>query len=388
MSIFRNKDTVEEFWDNSILAQVSSTAKDVHHQKFLGCIGDFLGVKGKLWPTPSARVALKWVLQGAPTGARKVVLASSFNCAAVGSAVRAAGFLLETFDIASNTGQIDWQKVATRLNSNHRALIIPHLFGVPTDFRPILETCQRHGIFIIEDCAHTFGGRLDGQMAGSIADAAIFSFNYDKPLSLGWGGVLLMNDPKLATQFAPPEIETPSMAWEQEQMRLFTGYLAFRRRMIHRTHLLHRLWRRFRSSNKFTMPATGFGPLRSALGIWQLEHYDHVMAIRNQHANQIKTFAQGNHTWHVDPAVTPAWLKQKIMTHSPQYGLKAAKQLCRMGLRVNNYNWPKLLVGDVNETEKPYSQAVAQYSIDIPIHQNLQATEITTICRMMNGSKS
>ncbi len=384
MLVKQNKDTVEEFWDWSTLNDLPSISENNNYQAFLGCLRDFLMIEGELRPAPSGRLALQWLLQGALGDTGGVVLAGSFNCSVVGEAIQAAGFSLETFDLASNTGRIDWEAVAARLDPGHRAVIVPHLFGVPTDFRPILETCRRYDTLVIEDCAHTLGGRIGDQIAGSVGDAAIFSFNYDKPLSLGWGGALLVNDSKRIPKFSLPEIETPDAVWERERMRLFIEYLALKRRRIGRDKIFHRvLWRLL--PNTFAMPKVGFGALRSALGIWQLEHYGQIMTIRNHYANKVATLAHGYRSWHVETTVTPAWLKQKVMTDPPKRGLDAGKQLRRMGLRAGNFNWSKPLVGDANEIEKPNAKMAARYAIDIPIHQNLQMEELTTICQVMNG---
>ena len=92
-----------------------------------------------------------------------------------------------------------------QLRSDHHAIVVPHLFGVPSDFRPIRRAAAELGILVIEDCAHTVGGRIGKAVAGTLGDLAIFSFTYNKPISVAGGGVLLINNTRLEPLLQLPE---------------------------------------------------------------------------------------------------------------------------------------------------------------------------------------
>ena len=136
------KDTVEEFWNietiNSCLKQKPAyTSED-----FFMEMSRFLGIKNKIWEMPSGRWALQHFLENTTGNSGEIVLAGSFNCGVIGTAVKKAGLAIETFDLADPLGRIDWNKIALVLNKNHRAIIVPHLFGVPANFNPIIEKCR------------------------------------------------------------------------------------------------------------------------------------------------------------------------------------------------------------------------------------------------------
>ena len=79
-----------------------------------------------------------------------------------------------------------------------RAIIPVHLTGRPADMRPIMETSQRHGLYVIEDCAQAVGARYHGQRVGSFGIAGCFSLHPLKNLNaVGDGGVITTNDPDL-----------------------------------------------------------------------------------------------------------------------------------------------------------------------------------------------
>jgi dTDP-4-amino-4,6-dideoxygalactose transaminase len=77
------------------------------------------------------------------------------------------------------------------------AAIVPvHLLGHPADLVPILEAAQRHGVKIVEDAAEALGatwadGPLAGRAPGSAGDFGIFSFNFNKVISTGGGGMVV-----------------------------------------------------------------------------------------------------------------------------------------------------------------------------------------------------
>jgi dTDP-4-amino-4,6-dideoxygalactose transaminase len=84
---------------------------------------------------------------------------------------------------------------AARTNTLPKALIGVDLYGQCADWAPIVATCRRHGVAIIEDAAEALGAtyKLDGKdkPAGSFGDLAILSFNGNKIITTSGGGMLL-----------------------------------------------------------------------------------------------------------------------------------------------------------------------------------------------------
>ena len=75
------------------------------------------------------------------------------------------------------------------------AAIMPvHQFGQPADMTALQAIARRHGLKIIEDAAQAHGAEWESGPAGSLGDAAAFSFQSAKNLACGEGGVLTTND--------------------------------------------------------------------------------------------------------------------------------------------------------------------------------------------------
>lgn len=97
-------------------------------------------------------------------------------------------------DVEANTGNLDPVAVERMITPFTRAICVVHYAGYPADLRALREIADRHGIALIEDCAHALGARDDGVPIGTIGDAAIFSFQAIKHLTTIDGGMLTVRD--------------------------------------------------------------------------------------------------------------------------------------------------------------------------------------------------
>jgi dTDP-4-amino-4,6-dideoxygalactose transaminase len=97
------------------------------------------------------------------------------------------------------TYNIDPGRIEDAITSKTRAIIVVHLYGKPCDMDPIIDICNRHNLYLIEDCAQAHGAEYKGKKAGSFGDMAAFSFYPTKNLGcLGDGGALATNNPDYA----------------------------------------------------------------------------------------------------------------------------------------------------------------------------------------------
>jgi dTDP-4-amino-4,6-dideoxygalactose transaminase len=88
------------------------------------------------------------------------------------------------------TFNISVEDFKSKITKKTKAIIVPHLFGLPADIDEILS----RGIPVIEDCAQSAGCRYKTHYTGSFGVLSIFSFYATKVLSTGEGGMILSND--------------------------------------------------------------------------------------------------------------------------------------------------------------------------------------------------
>lgn len=97
------------------------------------------------------------------------------------------------------TFTLDPARLMSALSPRTRAIVPVHLYGHPVEMDPVLHVARRYGIPVVEDAAQAHGARYRSARAGSLADAAAWSFYPTKNLgALGDGGAVTTDDDRIA----------------------------------------------------------------------------------------------------------------------------------------------------------------------------------------------
>lgn len=98
-------------------------------------------------------------------------------------------------DIDPKTYNIDPLEIEKKITSKTRAIYVVHYAGLVCDMDPVMEIARKHGLFVLEDCAHAPGATYKGRKAGSIGDVGCFSFHSLKNMTTcGEGGMITTNN--------------------------------------------------------------------------------------------------------------------------------------------------------------------------------------------------
>lgn len=173
------------------------------------------------------------------------------------------------------------EEIERRAAAGHRlpkAIEVVHLVGHPADLAPILDVADRHGIPVVEDAAEALGatwtsGPLEGRQVGSVGRIGCFSFNGNKIITTGGGGMLVTDDEAIArrARHLSTQARLPGRAYAHDEI----GY-------------------NYRLSN-----------LSAALGVAQLEELPRLLGQRREIAARYDAALAGSSA--VRPARRAPW---------------------------------------------------------------------------------
>ena len=134
------------------------------------------------------------------------VLVPTVTFVATANAVRYVGATPVFVDSDPLTWTIDPGLVREELDRRARrgqlpkAVVTVDLYGQCCDHRSILDACEEHGVAVVEDAAEGLGATYRGAPAGRFGALAVFSFNGNKILTTGGGGMLVSDDGDLVAR--------------------------------------------------------------------------------------------------------------------------------------------------------------------------------------------
>jgi dTDP-4-amino-4,6-dideoxygalactose transaminase len=143
--------------------------------------------------------ALQIILRAMEIGQGDEVITVSHTFIATVEAILLASARPVFVDIDPTTYLMDVAQVKAKITSRTKAILPVHLYGQTVDMDPLLELAAQHGLKVIEDACQAHGAEYKGRKAGSLGDAAAFSFYFSKNLgAYGEGGFIATNDDDLA----------------------------------------------------------------------------------------------------------------------------------------------------------------------------------------------
>jgi len=208
-------------------------------KRFERSVSEYLGMSGGV-ATSSGTTALLLGLKSLGVGANDEVILPTYVCRSVWDAVAASGATPVLCDVGE-----DWciniETIKTKITEKTKAIIFVHIFGIVGDVKPLKES----GLYILEDCAQSFGAKRKGVNAGSMGDICVLSFNATKCLATGEGGMALSTDKALleklrylktdqnATEFGRIRFPLSDLhaALGISQLRQYDGFLLKRRKI-------------------------------------------------------------------------------------------------------------------------------------------------------------
>lgn len=162
-------------------------------QKFAARVGRRHGVA-----VCNGSAALDAAVVALGIGAGDEVIMPTFTIISCAAAVVRAGATPVLVDSDPVSWNMDVNRIAEKLTPKTKAILIVHIFGLPTDVDPVLRLAREHGLKVLEDAAEMHGQTYRGRPCGSFGDLSVFSFYPNKHVTTGEGGMIVTDDDFLA----------------------------------------------------------------------------------------------------------------------------------------------------------------------------------------------
>jgi dTDP-4-amino-4,6-dideoxygalactose transaminase len=184
---------------------------------------------GSCIPARSARSGIVAALKALSLQPHARIGVPLYCCPVVFKAIKQAGCTARFIDIEFGTACMSAEDLYKK-RSEIDAVIAVHMFGHLCDMPALKEAAG--GMPIIEDCAQSLGSRLDGRMAGSFGDIAVFSFRSGKYLSVGEGGALYAGNKDIRTRLAQLIAEMPVPVCSDECVHVVKTFMRSKLRSV------------------------------------------------------------------------------------------------------------------------------------------------------------
>ncbi|BAL26350.1 DegT/DnrJ/EryC1/StrS aminotransferase family protein [Azoarcus sp. KH32C] len=199
----------------------------------------------------SGTLGLMLGLRAMGIGPGDEVIASAYGWHQIAHAIVLAGATPVFAEIDYWSGCLAPDKAAQKIGPKTRAIVAGNSNGHPAAWNEFRQLAAIHGLKLIEDSTEAIGSRYQGRLVGSFGDLAIFDFSQPSALCCGEGGMIVTDDPELASELR---------------------YLRSRA-----------LDERFSISIANRVPAqAGVSDLTAALGLAQLQRIDEILARRKK----------------------------------------------------------------------------------------------------------
>jgi len=259
-------------------------------------------------------------------------------------------------------------KLINKLNRKHiKAIIVVHVFGNSVNIERIMDIAQKYNLKVIEDATEALGtkfisGKYIGKYAGTIGDFGVYSFNGNKIITTGGGGMIVSNHPELLAKgkYLSTQAKDDELYYTHDEI----GY-------------------NYRMTN-----------LQAALGVAQLEQLDKFIEIKKKnyelYNNGLKN-TKGLTMLDFNNNIQPNYWFYSLLINNDIYPLRV-KEIIPYLKEKNIQVRP---IWNLIHTQKPYRESRA-YKIDranyylenvinIPCSSNLTEEEVNYVINVLNS---
>ena len=341
---------------------------------------------------PYGRSAL-WAMFNALEIKNAEVIMPAFTCDVVAHAIVLSGNIPRFVDITLYDYNMDLDLVADAINEKTKAVIATHLFGYPLDvdrLREIINAAEvrfGHKIWIIQDCAHSFGAQWKNRFVSNEGDVALYGLNISKMITSIFGGMLTTNDTKLYRRLCDwrdLHYKSPgALKALRRQFYLIAVYPTFHETLYgivywlqEHTPFLDYLTKAYHLDEKIHFPPDfqdHMLPVEAQVGLVQLNKYPEIIRRRhglaNYYSSQLSSF---DINWVLPPLVDGATYSHYVLRLPEGMQDSLLQAASRLGLQLGcgvGYVVPEMKAYSMYRSGSfPNASLAARSLINLPLH--------------------
>jgi perosamine synthetase len=343
---------------------------------------------------PYGRSAL-WAFLNAVGVKDAEIVMPAYTCSVVAHAISLSGNRPRFVDIRLSDYNMDLDLLPAAINENTRAIVATHLFGYPLDLDRLekivaeAEAKFGHKIWLIQDCAHSFGASWKGRMVGTSGDVALYALNISKMMTSIFGGMLTFSDSELAEKVrAWRDAHFRRPTWRkalQRRIYLLAVYFSFSEPVYtftwwlqERTPLLNRLTKAYHLDDQIHFPPDydhQMLDVEAAVGLEQLKKYPEIVARRRDNAAYYNANLPRIKGWVFPPVIDGATYSHYVVRVPDRTACVAA--MAQKGVHLGEliqYSVPELTAYLRYEADCPNSAAASVVTINLPVGPSITVT--------------
>lgn len=148
--------------------------------------------------TMNGTSALELALRSLNIGNSDEVIVSSLTFISPVNAIKYVGANPVFVDVCRDTYVMDADKIEELITPKTKAILPVHIYGNPVDMDKIMEIAHKYNLYVIEDATESLGGFYKNKSVGTSGHIGCYSFNGNKIITTGAGGMLVTNDKNIA----------------------------------------------------------------------------------------------------------------------------------------------------------------------------------------------
>jgi dTDP-4-amino-4,6-dideoxygalactose transaminase len=345
----------------------------------------------------AGRIGLYGVLRALGVGPGDEVLLQVPTHIVVANAIRFTGARPVYVDCRLDSYNIDLEDAARKMTSRTKVLLLQHTFGIPVDLDAALALAREHKLDVIEDCVHSLGATFHGKPVGSFGRAAFFSTEETKTISTTMGGMLVTDDPDLATRMAAFQATCawPPAALTVRYLLKLVMYHFLLHPAIHGS--MRALYERLGDRHPLPRPLgqeeyRGLLPARyeqrlsnaqAALALRQLRRLESNLSHRREIAAAIDGWlrARGYETPQAPAAAAPVLLRYPVWVEDRAAAVAATRRYLVLGTWFRSVleDSASPTYADYLAGSCPRAEAAAEHLVNLPTHPRVSAHDAEVI---------